>query len=92
MGPGGFAASSSIASTPKARVALPPTSHLSGDLEAGQIPTISRSFTTAHDNLLDRGWGEAAGCRFQWTDEWTVLSASRELHSEAGQRMLACAQ
>jgi hypothetical protein len=53
MGPGEFAASSSIASTPQARAALPPTSRLSGDRESGQIPTISRSFTTAHDILLD---------------------------------------
>ena len=30
MGPGGFGASSSVASTPKARGAIPPTSRLSG--------------------------------------------------------------
>ncbi len=72
MGPGGFAASSSVASTPQASAAPLPTSRLSGDRESGQIPTIGRNFTTAHDILLDGCWGEAAECRFEWTEEWTA--------------------
>ncbi len=53
MGPDGFCALFSIASTAKPRGALPSTSRLSGDYELSQIPTINRNFATEHDNLLD---------------------------------------
>ena len=84
VGPGGFGASVSIASTPQASAATPPTSRLSGVLLGIRSGAGNPKYRGKPRDLPDSRLANTAGCRTQSTVVSTVVGTIPPLHLGAG--------